>query len=114
MITRRRALLFLAAPAIVRATSLMPVRALVGDGVALFSAVHPPGFHDFDNTVASDLTEESLLRLMAEIQREAQTNRFVIRIEPTKVIFPPHFPPAERPKLLALARAAGKPRRRTA
>jgi hypothetical protein len=78
MISSRRNFLFgvgavlVAAPTIVRASSLMPVKQMLGDGVALQSAYHP-----WNNNVAADLTENSLLQLM-EYVRESWTNHYPI------------------------------------
>jgi len=58
------------APAIIRPGVLMPVKQMlaIGDGVGLFAMSHPAG-GIFDNTVAADLTETSLLALLQEIRR---------------------------------------------
>jgi hypothetical protein len=55
-----------AAPAIVRAGSLMPVKSFVlEDGVALSFIPHPEGW---GNMVAADLTETSLEQLMLYVK----------------------------------------------
>lgn len=82
IITSRRSLitglgaLFIAAPAIVRASSLMPVKAVkwkssldvVNDGLALASTAHP-----WSNLadVAHDLSEDALNELSLELSRLA-------------------------------------------
>ena len=76
MITSRRSFItglvsLIAAPAIVRAASLMPVKRMLwlSDGVSLRSVPHPHTTGPWSNMVAGDLTEDSLIELMAEVRR---------------------------------------------
>lgn len=70
----RRGLLFgaavVAAPAIIRPGILMPVKRILmpDDGVGLYAMPHPydPNWND---RVARDLTEDSLLELLQEVRR---------------------------------------------
>lgn len=52
----------IAAPAIVRVASLMPVKAWMDDGVALNAMRHP-----WSNVAGRDLTEDSLMEMMLEL-----------------------------------------------
>lgn len=57
---------FVTAPAIIKYSNLMPVKAYAADGISLYNAAHP-----WSNqwSTAADLTESSLLELMVEIRR---------------------------------------------
>jgi hypothetical protein len=83
MLSRRGLLLgaaAVAAPAIIRPGLLMPVKRILmpDDGVALQSIPHP-----HNNLVTHDLTEESLVKLMEHIWREAKRP---LRLRPTQLV----------------------------
>lgn len=76
IITRRSLLRGLfAMPAVVAASSLMPVRGIISatDGVALTSIAHP-----LNNLIAEDLTEASLLRFMEAVRESWLPNPLII------------------------------------
>jgi hypothetical protein len=75
-----------AAPAIVRPSILMPIKQMLwGDGITLTSMAHPEP-NPWNNMVAADLNEESLLTLLKEVRRIG-TKPFII--SPRYLIFPP-------------------------
>ena len=72
MLQSRRSFLFgagvvlITAPAIVRATSIMSIKSFIDyDGVAFQAIEHP-----WNNLVAHDLNENSILQLMIEIRKD--------------------------------------------
>lgn len=80
----RTALAFIAvAPAIVRASSLMPIKAWVEDGIFFQSATHPEGMSNL--TGFADLSEESLERLCIMIMKAP------LHLRPTDRIVPPWY-----------------------
>src|SRR5579863_6930069 len=97
MLTRRSLIRaipsLLAMPAIVKASSLMPIAPWddggIGDGLSLFSSVHPlpPNWWDNRPADATDLSEESLKTLLAEIERYVEESGKKIAMRPTCIHF---------------------------
>lgn len=95
----RGAAVLLAAPAIVKASSLMKL-SRIGDGVSLMSTAHPDGPYyagplvppfDYANYAAAELNEETLLRAIAEIRKFAESSHTKIFARPTWIMSPAHY-----------------------